>query len=222
MRRGTVMSLRQFGPVAAPDRHAARSAANRSSNGCANTSTRFPAKSSASRTLCSARLSNPWWRPVLTMYCKPGRWRCLVCQVKRRTGAHLAAGTKPTSRTRQRTSDPVERGDVVPFGRPYLRRRRTRSDQPRRRRPPADRRRSPAAAALTPSLVGGALVGLGGSSGSVGPSPMALMISEMAASIGLSPIAVSGLIAMQAPIPRTSTVATTDRTMTVRVSRIAY
>jgi hypothetical protein len=51
---------------------------------------------------------------------------------------------------------------------------------------------------------------------------MALMISEMAASIGLSPIAVSGLIAMQAPIPRTSTVATTDRTMTVRVSRIAY
>jgi hypothetical protein len=50
---------------------------------------------------------------------------------------------------------------------------------------------------------------------------MARIISEMAASIGASPIAVKGLIAMQVPIPKTSTVATTDRMIMVAVLRIA-
>ena len=50
---------------------------------------------------------------------------------------------------------------------------------------------------------------------------MARIIREMAASMGASPIAVTGLIAMQAPIPKTRTVATTDRIMMVAVLRIA-
>jgi hypothetical protein len=49
---------------------------------------------------------------------------------------------------------------------------------------------------------------------------MALMISEMAASMGASPIAVSGLMAMQAPMPKTRMVATTDRMTVVRALRI--
>ena len=51
---------------------------------------------------------------------------------------------------------------------------------------------------------------------------MALMISEMAASIGASPIAVSGLVMMQAPMPKTRTAATTERMRMVRVLRITY
>ena len=49
---------------------------------------------------------------------------------------------------------------------------------------------------------------------------MALMISEMAASMGASPIAVSGLIAMQAPMPKTSMMATTDKMTMVTGLRI--
>lgn len=51
---------------------------------------------------------------------------------------------------------------------------------------------------------------------------MARIISEMAASIGASPIAVKGLMVMQATMPKTSTVATTDRMTIVAVLRIAY
>ena len=51
---------------------------------------------------------------------------------------------------------------------------------------------------------------------------MARIISEMAASTGASPIAVNGLIAMQAPMPKTRAVATTDRMTVVEVLRIAY
>jgi hypothetical protein len=51
---------------------------------------------------------------------------------------------------------------------------------------------------------------------------MARIISEMAASMGASPIAVSGLTVMQAPMPKTRMVATTDRMMVGGVLRIAY
>ena len=50
---------------------------------------------------------------------------------------------------------------------------------------------------------------------------MARIISEMAASMGASPIAVKGLIAMQAPIPKARTVANTDKMIMVAVLRIA-
>jgi hypothetical protein len=49
---------------------------------------------------------------------------------------------------------------------------------------------------------------------------MARIISEMAASIGASPIAVKGLIAIQVPMPKTRTVASTDRIIMVAVLRI--
>ena len=50
---------------------------------------------------------------------------------------------------------------------------------------------------------------------------MARIISEMAASMGASPIAVKGLMAMQVPMPKTRTVASTDRMIMVAVLRIA-
>jgi hypothetical protein len=43
---------------------------------------------------------------------------------------------------------------------------------------------------------------------------------KMTASTGASPIAASGLIAMQTPMPSTTTVATADRTVAILVSRI--
>jgi hypothetical protein len=46
-------------------------------------------------------------------------------------------------------------------------------------------------------------------------------MSEIAASMGASPIAVKGLMAMQIPMPKTKTVATTDRIIMVAVLRIA-
>jgi hypothetical protein len=56
----------------------------------------------------------------------------------------------------------------------------------------------------------------------LGRPRMALMISEMAASMGARPIAVSGLIAMQALMPKTRMVATTDRVMVVGTLRITW
>lgn len=49
---------------------------------------------------------------------------------------------------------------------------------------------------------------------------MARIISEMAASIGASPIAVIGLVAMQAAMPKTRMVANADRMTVVAVLRI--
>ena len=50
---------------------------------------------------------------------------------------------------------------------------------------------------------------------------MARIISEMATSIGASPIAVKGLIVMHAPMAKTRTVASVDRMIMVAVLRIA-
>lgn len=57
--------------------------------------------------------------------------------------------------------------------------------------------------------------------GWVGWPRMARIISEVAASMGASPIAVKGLMVMQAPMLITRTVATTDRMIVVAVLRIA-
>jgi hypothetical protein len=53
---------------------------------------------------CSAWLSNPWWRPVETMYCNPGRWNCEVLHENRRTGSAPSSGIAAKSRTGQATT----------------------------------------------------------------------------------------------------------------------
>jgi hypothetical protein len=76
-----------------------------SRNGCDRTSS-TPVKSSASSSDRSSSDSNPCSRPVDTMNCSPGRWRCRCRQVNRRTGSHPATGTSPRSRAVHATSPP--------------------------------------------------------------------------------------------------------------------
>ena len=71
---------------------------------CDRTSSTVPVKSSASSSDRSSSDSNPCSRPVDTMNCRPGRWRCRCRQVNRRTGTHPATGTSPRSRTAHATS----------------------------------------------------------------------------------------------------------------------
>jgi hypothetical protein len=52
--------------------------------------------------------------------------------------------------------------------------------------------------------------------------PIALMITEIATRIGASPTATHGLMVMNNPTPRTSMVATTDKTTMLVVSRMMY
>ncbi len=101
---------------------------NRSRNGCDRTSSTVPAKSSASSRDRSSSDSNPCSRPVDTMNCSPGRWRCRCRQVNRRTGTHPATGISPRSRTAHATSPPEVRHVVVHRrGHPAPRPRRLRS-----------------------------------------------------------------------------------------------
>src|SRR6266540_4994874 len=86
---------------------------NRRRNGCEHTSISSPAKSNTSSSRCSWMLSNPWWRPVLIRYCKPGRCRCPACQANRRTGSAPTTGSDARSRTAQVTSVPDSRQPAV-------------------------------------------------------------------------------------------------------------
>lgn len=80
---------------------------NRSLTGCETTSTRSPAKSRASSSRASSRLSAPWWRPVLTRNWSPGRCRCPRCQEKQRIGSASVIGVWMSSRTEQDTWSPL-------------------------------------------------------------------------------------------------------------------